>query len=237
MSNRILCPFHEERTPSCVIYATQYVCFGCGKRGPVSELNMPNYAPKPRYIEDIDAKLQYIGDLPKKMIRGIELPYDAEGYYIVYPKVKYYIKRLFSGLSNNKYKSPSGHPKPVYELNMAPGTVLFVIEGQLNALSVYTACPDLSVISPGSAVDLCSETFLKYYLQFENIVICTDLDIAGVEFGRKLQKTLVEHNRRTVFYPMDMDFNEILEREGVEGVQKEVKTALALLRVPAIRPN
>lgn len=36
----ILCPFHQEKTPSCHIDRARglYVCFGCGKTGPISEL-------------------------------------------------------------------------------------------------------------------------------------------------------------------------------------------------------
>jgi DNA primase len=32
---KILCPFHEEKTPSCCVNLdTQtYICFGCGKQG------------------------------------------------------------------------------------------------------------------------------------------------------------------------------------------------------------
>jgi DNA primase len=33
----ILCPFHEEETPSCSVdlKAGTYLCFGCGKKGKV----------------------------------------------------------------------------------------------------------------------------------------------------------------------------------------------------------
>jgi len=31
---KIVCPFHAERTPSCVLFPTGgYKCFGCGKSG------------------------------------------------------------------------------------------------------------------------------------------------------------------------------------------------------------
>jgi DNA primase len=31
---KIQCPFHQERTPSCVLFPTGgYKCFGCGARG------------------------------------------------------------------------------------------------------------------------------------------------------------------------------------------------------------
>lgn len=37
---RILCPFHREQTPSCMVHLDrrEYVCFGCGREGPVSDI-------------------------------------------------------------------------------------------------------------------------------------------------------------------------------------------------------
>jgi DNA primase len=34
------CPWHEERTPSCVINTKKefFHCFGCGKHGPIEEI-------------------------------------------------------------------------------------------------------------------------------------------------------------------------------------------------------
>lgn len=33
-NTKIRCPFHNERTPSCMIYKdNSYFCFGCGKHG------------------------------------------------------------------------------------------------------------------------------------------------------------------------------------------------------------
>jgi len=31
----ILCPFHQERTPSCFLYEDHYHCFGCEEHGDV----------------------------------------------------------------------------------------------------------------------------------------------------------------------------------------------------------
>lgn len=37
-SIKIICPFHKETTPSCVISEDKYHCFGCGKNGNINEL-------------------------------------------------------------------------------------------------------------------------------------------------------------------------------------------------------
>jgi hypothetical protein len=39
----MLCPFHREKTPSCVVSATRpryFICYGCGKAGGIRELCM-----------------------------------------------------------------------------------------------------------------------------------------------------------------------------------------------------
>jgi hypothetical protein len=38
MSTRLLCPFHREQTPSCVVRDGRYYCFGCGASGPATDL-------------------------------------------------------------------------------------------------------------------------------------------------------------------------------------------------------
>ena len=38
----MLCPFHKERTPSCVVNTRKYknfICYGCGQRGGMRELS------------------------------------------------------------------------------------------------------------------------------------------------------------------------------------------------------
>ena len=37
---RVLCPWHLEKTPSCHVNRKEgkYLCFGCGRSGPLSEL-------------------------------------------------------------------------------------------------------------------------------------------------------------------------------------------------------
>lgn len=30
---KVLCPFHDEKTPSCVITEERFHCFGCGESG------------------------------------------------------------------------------------------------------------------------------------------------------------------------------------------------------------
>lgn len=36
--NMVLCPFHNERSPSCKLYTSNYHCFSCGEHGDVVQL-------------------------------------------------------------------------------------------------------------------------------------------------------------------------------------------------------
>lgn len=231
---RILCPKHEENTPSCIIYPDGYFkCFGCGAYGKVEELNMPSLKlPKPKPPEDLHATIKKIKSLPTKQIRGLFLPYDLSGYYILYPTNDYYIKRLFNDTGDNsKYVSPNGHPKPLYKLPNS-GSVLCIVEGQLNAMSLYAASIDgITIVSPGSAVDLAKERFMDYYTQFNDIVIFPDFDQAGVHFGAKLQKLLVKEGKNVLLYPLEDDFNHIHQNQGLDEVKKVAQKALSMLRV------
>ena len=39
-SRKILCPFHDERTPSCHVYEDSFYCFGCGVGGDIITFEM-----------------------------------------------------------------------------------------------------------------------------------------------------------------------------------------------------
>lgn len=45
----LLCPFHKERTPSCVIHQRTnkyYICYGCGRCGSIRDLNRKYNLPR-----------------------------------------------------------------------------------------------------------------------------------------------------------------------------------------------
>lgn len=35
---KICCPYHKEKTPSCIVSGDYYHCFGCGKHGDSKDL-------------------------------------------------------------------------------------------------------------------------------------------------------------------------------------------------------
>jgi DNA primase len=228
MSDRMLCPFHKEDTPSLTIYANGFHCFGCGKSGPLSmlELGVSKIQPsKPKFREDVGKALAYLKGLPEDQIRGLKLPFDDSGYFIVYPNAPYYIKRSWGSPDTYaKYRSPVGHPKPLMVLNpvrQAPAA-LFVVEGQMNALSL--ALVRDNVISPGSCTDFKKDSVYKYCLSYTKVYLIVDRDSGGVSAATSLKERLLADNRRVEIWPMEKprDFNYILQLEGLSSVQKEV---------------
>lgn len=224
---KILCPFHDERTPSLEVYSDGFFCFGCGKGGTLAELEAegvkglaPTYK-KP--AENINESLTYINNLQKKLIRGFELPFDDSGYYVVWPDSSYYKKRLWTPIGKNKYYCPTGHKQPPFTLN--PGNkTLFIVEGEINALSVSAAIPEVTVMSPGGTTQF-SRNDLRLFAGYDNIICVVDKDVAGViayiELKSKLSSAGIDAD--SVF--MEKDANEVLLGHGKEELRKILQNA------------
>lgn len=207
MSKLITCPFHDDRTASMKVYGDFAFCFACHLQVPVSELNLPaklNHSrPEPTNILE---RLDYIKSLPVKSIRGLELPADGEGYYILWPGNKFYKKRLYQG--KIRYLAPTGHKPPLY---ICPGDSehLLVVEGELNAASIYPLVWDtFKVVSPGTAGDFMRH--IAYYLKYKRITIIADYDPAGICHGLQLKETLLRHGKRVEIILTDQDLNDKL---------------------------
>lgn len=224
---KILCPNHNDTVPSMEVYEKYSHCFVCGHR--MKNVNTSTRLRSKIWKTDILKRLEYIVELPVKMIRGLPLPYDNEGYYIVYPGCEYYTKRFWTAENRRKYQYPAGHKRQPL-LSLLPNQKLvYVVEGQLNALSLISEQPLTSVISPGSATDLTnSELISKYYLKYSHICIIVDKDVAGVRAGVKLKDILLKAGKKVVLYPMPKDLNDILVEDGKEAVKEEINKALAM---------
>lgn len=215
---RILCPVHKEHTPSCVLYEDSWHCFGCGARGSLSELGLA--APPPRPKENLVERMREIDQMPLVSIRGLTLPSDGVGYYIKWPDNTYYKKRLRIG-GANKYLCPAGHTKPLLVAVRAPlSSPLFVVEGELNALSLALLAPG-TVVSPGGAADFSSKKYLQEFKKYNIIYIIADNDRAGYEAVVKLKAECLKYTHKVYAHLMERDFNDILVERGLAGVADE----------------
>lgn len=225
------CPFHDDSTESLHLYPDHYHCFGCGAHGALEGL--PEEAkPKSRSIhaftakEDVSKKLAYIATLPRRVIRGLELPYDDKGYYLVYPNANYYVLRRWDADAGKKYHNPAGHRKSLYLPNTPGKGPLFVVEGQFNAATLDKCVPSATVCSPGAASDLVNPAFVSFYLQYNDIIVIVDKDAAGVLAALKLKETLTKHGKNVYIHAMPEDFNQIYAEKGPEAVREEARVAL-----------
>lgn len=229
MTYRILCPHHQEETPSCVIYDDQYHCFGCGKRGNTSELGVKLGDIRPKDPENIGASLSRIGSLPRTTIRGLDLPYDELFYYVVWPTGEYYKKRDKRG-GPSKYICPRGHSKPMFEADVKGRRALAIVEGELNALSFAACDPPFDVVSPGSATEFTSRKYLQFYAKYDRFIIAADADPAGCTAAISLKKELLKRTPHVVVHLMGQDANDLLVEKGPDRVRAEMETMCGLPR-------
>lgn len=228
MAGRILCPKHKEKTPSCAVYEDGYFCYGCGAYGPLSEIGGIDVQevidPEP---EDLRRSLERIRKLPVKRVRGLDFPCDEYSYYVVWPDGSYY-KRRFLEDRKPKYLSAVGHKKPPFWAR-TEGKTLFIVEGEINALSVAKAFPDCAVMSPGGSGDFSEarvKNRLKSVLHYSTLIILVDADRAGAEAAINLLAVLAGVGRKAKYLLMQKDANQLLQEGGIDGLKKEVSQLL-----------
>jgi len=217
---KIKCPGHEpDLNPSCVIYEDGYAhCFSCGYHAKVTESQLSASEEAPRHVEDLDATRRYIDGLPHCSIRGGSFPCDAGGYYLQYPGSNYYKLRLFTD-GSNKYRSPVGHPKPLFVAKEVEGDTAFVVEGEFNALALARIA-SCSVVSPGAATDFNSAQLLQWALQRSMLIVVVDCDKAGGIAAIQIASQLKKHSISFSIVMMKRDADEVLCEEGEEGLRQ-----------------
>lgn len=242
--NKVNCPYHEDNTASLHLYEDHFFCYGCSANGKLEDLDkkIPNLNKSFRQgkPENIDKAIERIKALPTKAIRGLLLPYNDMGYYVVYPNNKYYIFRRWEADDSYKYLGPYGHRKPLFVVKtpLKQG-ILLLVEGQINALTLYKeAIRDVGhmltdgVVSPGAATDFLKPMTEEYCLQYNKICLIVDKDAAGVAAAIRLRDKLVSKSKHVVLYPMEKDLNDILVEYGSDKVKEEVENALKLFDLP-----
>lgn len=241
MRKRYHCPKHVESTPSAVVYRDGWYCFGCGQRGAISELGLvEEEIPRIEYVEDLQDTLRYIERLPKRFVRGFELPHSLTGYYLVYPCGTYYKHRIMGTTTpGGKYRGPSGHKKPPYVI---PGKensdTLVLVEGEFNAMTLALLDLPIRIISPGGAGDFYSKgrekdliTYSKYY----TVIVVVDDDAAGAQAAIETKSRLLIANKNcdVRIKLLKEDFNDVYVNGGRKALE-ELATSLGL---PERMPN
>lgn len=225
---KVLCPRHQEKTPSCVIYADGAYCFGCGSQIPLKELGIEESetVSTRKEFEDLRETRNYIATLSNREIRGHNCYYDDHGFYILWPDSSYYIYRLFKEEGPTKYLKPKGHKAPLFRANQCKSDTLILVEGQLNALSLSLAFPEFSVFSPGGAQDFISKTQRRYlheYADYDKVIIIVDRDKAGVLAAISLKSLLSTIISKVDIILMEEDANSIHVSRGIKELRHQIE--------------
>lgn len=227
MAKLILCPYHKEDTPSLALYPDGFRCFGCGKFGQLSELGLKDL-PQLEEVdpEDVAEKMVYISALPFFIIRGLSLPRDGDGFYIVWPDHSYYKRRNWEG--KPKYTGPAGHKQPLlWVANPPHAKTCLIVEGELNALSFGQVCEGAAIVSPGSASNFKSQVkyLLPAMINYDRVIIVADQDSAGAIACIELMGQLSGKVKSIRAHLMPEDANDLLQkgtlREEVQRIMGE----------------
>jgi DNA primase len=230
MSRRILCPKHKEETPSCVLYPNgKFHCYGCGAHGLIKEIGEVDYdqiEARPKYVENVAASVDRIRKLPRGDWRGLHLHHDADSFYILWPDLDYYKRRLLAATSGDKYRCPAGVRKPLFHLHARrPSPACVVVEGELNALSVWECIQDYDVICPGGCGDIQSapQKHAQVFKAYERIEVYTDEDAAGAAAAIRFKAGLLPLVPTINIHLLKRDFNDELQEEGKDAVKARIQ--------------
>lgn len=209
---RILCPFHEESTPSCVVYHDHYRCYGCNASGPISALGSAVVGSSPVRLPpaDLQADVARVSALPRAVVRGLSLPVDDTSYYILWPGNAFYKRRKFFPGDGPKYLCPRGHKKPLYFPRQEDRhDTLAVVEGELNALSLASIEPPFDVCSPGGVGDF-KESLWPSLAGYKKYLLILDKDKPGLDAGKKMKEWLVRKTPYVELRLVSPDLNDML---------------------------
>ena len=227
---RILCPNHNEDTPSCVIYTDgNGYCFGCGSYFPgIGHDKSTVEVKKPKEVENVEETLKYIRNLPITQIRGLPFKYDTEGYYIVWPDPHRYYKCRYWDSSNKigKYRNPRGVRAPIFSYAAdRPTDTTFIVEGEINCLSLRQVSTKFNLICFGGVNQLVKGIEDNKDKLTQKVIVFCDNDDAGQNGSKKAKETLNKCGIMEVrIVLLDKDFNEVLINEGKEGIIKIIQT-------------
>lgn len=236
--DRVPCVWHQEDTPSLVIYEDgSAFCYGCNHYEKNYTKSTTVKQHKPTYVTDVKAQVEYIQTLSKREIRGLYFHCNDFGYYVLWPLNDYYKFRAYRPTGDgNKYRGPSGVPKPWFFLRGIAGPnarKLLVIEGEINALSARAVLQEseVDILCPGGAGDFYSkhmENNLSFFKDYNSIKLVVDSDKAGAIAGIKLKSLLTKINPKTDILLMERDYNDILVHDGPEQLRQKIEETLGL---------
>ena len=168
----------------------------------------------------IGESLQYFPQVGKKR-RAINFNYYRENELI---NVKYR-----DGQKN--FKMVSGAQLIFYGLdNIKTMTKIYIVEGELDALSlheagIYSVCSVPNGASKGNQRLEYLDNCFQYFKNKKEIILCTDNDNPGIQLRNELARRFGAYRCKYVDFGDFKDANEILTTKGAETLRNVIKTA------------
>lgn len=168
----------------------------------------------------IGESLQYFPQVGKKR-RAINFNYYRENELI---NVKYR-----DGQKN--FKMVSGAELIFYGLdNIKTMTKIYIVEGELDALSlheagIYSVCSVPNGASKGNQRLEYLDNCFQYFKNKKEIILCTDNDNPGIQLRNELARRFGAYRCKYVDFGDFKDANEILTTKGAETLRNVIKTA------------
>lgn len=208
-----------------------FVCgYKCGLDKVTNEVTIEEIKKlKEKEPENVKEKIKYILNLPKRQERGLLVPFDDTGFYIIWPEKDFYKYRRNSGIGP-RYVGPRGVRAPIFWLRSENKNtkVCVITEGELNALSLGLAFRNhtFDIVSTGSVNEL--NRHMQFYTRYDKIYIFVDRDPAGVYNGIRLKEELTQKGKRVILIALDKDFNDILQTDGTQGIKETLRKELGI---------
>ena len=160
----------------------------------------------------------------KEILEKVKICYDemTKSIVIPYDGFAYGISRSIEG---KHYRKPKGIEEPMYEVGDKSSGIVYVVEGQLDAISLLQAGVRYAVATGGSGISKITTTFSKHEvpLTVRRAVIVPDNDEAGAKTASRVEEELKKLRMATVIVKLPegfKDVNEVLQRD--EGLLKSL---------------
>lgn len=153
----------------------------------------------------------------KEIIAEMGIGYDAETESIVIPyKGKNY--EISRSINGKVYHKPKGIEEPLYEVGNSQSRIIYVVEGQLDVISLKQAGAEYAVATEGSGISKVTTTLEEQEVvpQVRRAVIVADNDEAGARTATKLESELKRSGFSVFMAELPSEFkdvNEVLQKD------------------------
>lgn len=244
-----ICKKHKKENPCFTINEKKgfYTCHSTGESGHINQLEGYEDIEFP---EKDDEKVEVVADFTEKYL-GMEKEDESWEKYLSkrgiskssYRQLVHFDKkRMAIPISDGKKVIGIKYRTQEKKMSAEPGSqyshlihwrsiqnreYLIITEGEIDLLSCLEAGFNNTVSLPGGASNFKSiKNQIEWLREFEKIIIATDNDSAGENAKKEIVKILTGF--KTLYF-IDFgefkDFNELLVKNGIEGVKKAIKGA------------